>query len=262
MDKERFKGIIGTVFFHALLVAAFFLLGLSTPLPLPEEEGVEVNLGYSDEGMGLIQPDLSAGAAEAAEAAPSASEEEEYVTDDQEEAPAIKTETKPKAEPKKPKPEETTTAKPAVSKPAPVVPKADPKAMYPGKTGTGQGGNQGSTGKPGDQGKPDGDPNATGYDGLGGSGSGISFSLGGRNADLLPKPPSNFKESGTVVVTIWVDRTGKVVKAIPGARGTTTSSTELNRLAQEAALKARFNSKTDAPEEQKGTITYHFLLKN
>jgi TonB family protein len=262
MDNYRIKGIVGTILFHALLLLALFLLGLSTPLPLPDEEGVEVNLGYSEEGMGLIQPDQTAAPAEASPAEPAVSEEEEFVTDDQEEAMAVKPASKPKTTESKPRPQETTNANTSEVKPVPPTPKADPKAMYPGKTGSGQGGYQGTTGKPGDQGKPDGDPNASGYDGFGGSGSGISFSLSGRNADLLPKPPSSFKESGTVVVSIWVDREGKVVKAIPGARGTTTASSELSRLAKDAAMKAKFNAKPDAPEEQKGTITYHFLLKN
>ncbi len=56
--KERTKAIIGTVLFHIGLLAFMILMGLRTPLPLPGEEGVEVNLGYYDVGSGIIQLDI------------------------------------------------------------------------------------------------------------------------------------------------------------------------------------------------------------
>jgi hypothetical protein len=54
-DKDRRRGIIGTTVVHLLLIVALLFLALRTPLPLPGEEGVEVNLGYDDMGMGDIQ---------------------------------------------------------------------------------------------------------------------------------------------------------------------------------------------------------------
>ena len=53
-DKNRFYGIIGTISFHVILLLIFIFCGFTTPLPLPEEQGVEVNLGNSEEGMGEI----------------------------------------------------------------------------------------------------------------------------------------------------------------------------------------------------------------
>jgi hypothetical protein len=41
MKKEKeskIKGIVGTILFHAGLLALFIFFGLSTPLPLPGEE--------------------------------------------------------------------------------------------------------------------------------------------------------------------------------------------------------------------------------
>ena len=58
--KDKYKGIIGTVLFHGALLLLLIILGFSTPLPLPGEGGVEVNLGTSDEGQGDIQPELPA----------------------------------------------------------------------------------------------------------------------------------------------------------------------------------------------------------
>ncbi len=261
MRKDEIKGMAGTIIFHALLVLALLFLALRTPLPLPTEGGVEVNLGNSDDGMGNIQPRELTAASQATPPPQQVAAEEELVTEDTEEAPAI--EPKPVV---KPKPVQKPEPKPVV-KPEPTpepAPKVDPRALFPGKNATGdktgQGGNEGITGKPGDQGKPTGDPNATGYDGTGGSGGGVSFDLGGRSSRSIPRPGSNFRESGTVVVTIYVNRQGNVTRVISGAKGTTTSNAQLRLLAEQAAKQAKFSPKEDAPEEQKGTITYIFEL--
>ncbi|GAP45024.1 protein containing TonB family C-terminal domain [Lentimicrobium saccharophilum] len=258
MDRDKIKGLAGTVIFHALLLVMLIFLALRTPLPLPEEAGVEVNLGYSDEGMGELQPrELATGEAIPAPSQPAASNED-IVTDDSEEVPAIQPVRK-----EKPAEVVKTESKPAVKpepkpKPQPVV---NPDAMYKPKQGTSsQGGNQGTTGKPGDQGKPTGDPDAQGYDGIGGAGGGVSFSLEGRTRRQIPPPPNTFRDRGTVVVTIYVNRAGEVTRINAPSRGSTTSNAELIRLAKEAAMKARFSAKEDAPEEQRGTITYIFEL--
>jgi TonB family protein len=261
MRKDEIRGMAGTILFHALLVLALLFLALRTPLPLPAEGGVEVNLGNSNDGMGNIQPRELQASSQPPPPPQQAASSEDLVTEDTEEAPAI--EPKPVV---KPKPVQKPEPKPVI-KPEPTpepVQKVDPKAMFPGRTTTGtqpgQGGNEGITGKPGDQGKPTGDPNATGYDGTGGSGSGISFDLSGRSSRVIPRPSTNFREGGTVVVTIYVNREGNVTRVISGAKGTTTSNAQLRLLAEDAAKKAKFSPKDDAPEEQKGTITYIFEL--
>lgn len=258
MDKDKLKGIAGTIVFHALLLVVLIFMALRTPLPLPEEAGVEVNLGYSDEGMGQVQPEEPA--PQIAAAPPVASEEspEDIVTEETEEIPALKPVVK-----EKPKPVEKTETKPAPKpqpqpEPQPVV---NPNAIYKGKQGNAsKGGNEGITGKPGDQGKPTGDPNAKGYDGIGGSGGGVSFDLSGRSSRQIPSPPKTFSERGTVVVRIFVNRAGEVTRTSAPIRGTTTTSSTLINLAESAAKKARFSPKSDAAEEQQGTITYIFEL--
>ena len=89
-----------------------------------------------------------------------------------------------------------------------------------------------------------------------------SVRLAGRNVDgTLPHPSYNVNEQGRVVVRIRVDRSGQVVSAIPGDIGTTTTSARLREAAKQAALKARFNIASSAPELQEGTITYIFRLQ-
>ena len=86
--------------------------------------------------------------------------------------------------------------------------------------------------------------------------------LKGRNVvGTLPRPTYGVQESGTVVVTVWVDQYGNVTKAQAGAEGTTVTSKELWTAARNAAMKAHFNQKADAPALQQGTITYIFTLK-
>jgi TonB family protein len=84
--------------------------------------------------------------------------------------------------------------------------------------------------------------------------------LEGRTSSSLPRPVYNEQESGTVVVTIWVNQYGDVEKAQAGAPGTTTSSPALWAAARAAAMKSKFKMKADAPALQEGTITYVFKL--
>ena len=58
--KDKGFAVAGTILFHALAVLLLFLMAFRTPLPLPGEEGVEVDLGMMDQGMGNIQPEKPA----------------------------------------------------------------------------------------------------------------------------------------------------------------------------------------------------------
>ena len=69
------------------------------------------------------------------------------------------------------------------------------------------------------------------------------------------------QESGVVVVDIWVDNYGNVVKAVPGGDGTTVMNKALLAAARNSALETHFNVSAEAPAMQEGTITYYFNLK-
>lgn len=253
--KSRYAALAGTILFHALALVVLLLLAFHTPLPLPGEEGVEVNLGYSDEGMGEIQPEVPALAPNAAPPPSQSRADERLVTENTEETPALE---KVKKKIEKPNPVPVTKPTAVVEKPK--EPTVNQKALYPGKsTKTAPGGNQGITGKPGDQGKPDGTPGSPNYEGNGGKGNGISYDLGGRGARSLPKPAYNSPEQGKIVVSIKVNKEGKVTYASAGAKGTTISEINLRQQAENAALKTMFAPDAEAPEEQRGTITYVFV---
>lgn len=247
--NNRMKAILGTIVFHAIIAMFFIFYGLTTPLPLPEEQGVEVNLGNSDQGMGVIQKEISDQST--SKVPPVTNNSENIQTDNNDESVNIN-----KKENTNNIVEKNTTI---TEKIEPVV---DMNALYKGKNKT-VGGNEGITNQPGDQGNPNGNPNAGNYDGTpGGGNSGISYSLAGRTKKYIPIPEYNSLDQGRVVVTITVNRNGEVTKAVAGAKGTTTSAQSLWNLAEKAALKAKFDTKTDAPEEQKGTITYNFIRLN
>jgi len=243
-DKNKRAGIIGTVVFHLLLAFILLLYSLTPPFPPPPQLGVEVNLGNSDNGMGEVQPEKSQ---QVSKTVPQTAKKVDNVaTQNTEETINLNNTKKPK--PKvEPKPEEKPQEK-----------KVDQRFMF---KKTSKGGSEGKTGKPGDQGMEHGDPNASNYAGDGGSG-GVTFNLAGRKKKFLPKPSNSFKEEGKVVVKIWVNKYGKVVNAVVTNNGTTTTSAKLRRLAVEAAKKAEFDSKPDAPEVQTGTITYVFIVGN
>jgi TonB family protein len=90
----------------------------------------------------------------------------------------------------------------------------------------------------------------------------VTASLSGRSVvGELPIPSYKSQNQGRVLVEVTVDQNGVVTKASAQAKGSTVQDAALWKAAEEAALKARFNVKRDAPVFQKGTITYNFILK-
>ena len=256
--KNKVIAGIGTVVFHCLLLLVLFLMAFRTPLPLPGEEGVEVDLGMYNQGMGQVQPDKPAIPQQSTPPKPRENEttksKDDIVTQDTEEAPSLKKEKEKEDKEKnqvKPqeKPEEETKA------PEQTV---NPKALFKGKEKSQDGGSEGVTGQPGDQGNPNGLTNVKKYDGQGGQGNGPGYDLGGRGAKSLQRPPRDFPEEGHIVVEIFVDREGNVVRTAI-AKGTDITNTEMRNLAMEAARRSKFAPDPTAPEEQKGTITYTFV---
>jgi outer membrane biosynthesis protein TonB len=268
--KHKQKSMAITVVLHVMILLLLFYVGL-TYLDPPPENGIAVNFGTMDRGSGNAQPK------EKIKTAPKqtspepvkqqkAEIKEEVITQDTEEAPVIKKEEKKevvkevvkvvsKKEPKKelekkpdPKPDQSTSD--ALSR---LIngPKSD------GVDKAGEGDDQ----KPGDKGDPTGDPNAKSYygNGKGLDGDG-NYLLGGRKALNKKKFVQDCNEAGTVVVSIEVDRNGKVINATPGVRGTTNNSKCLLEPAKRAALATKFNKDAKAPSKQIGKIIYRFSL--
>ncbi len=275
-QRNKIIGYIGTTIIHAILLLLLWLLVLSPPDPPIEYGGMGLTMALGDPDMGgpsevpVVEPNVP-------EPTPPVEETEQPVeTQDVEDAPAIVApkEVK-KTEVKKPidKPKEKPVEKP-VEKPR----KPDEKSLFKKPTQSTDASGYGTGDAPGNQGSkdgsPDGDPNGNGYgnggDGSGtgtgngkgaGSGDGISFELKGRTLSRRPNIEDNSKETGKVIVSIVVDKTGRVTKAMATSKGSTTLSPVLLAKAKQAALETRFSPNSAAPDEQFGTITIVFKLK-
>lgn len=265
------KGIIGAIIFHTALAILLFTFKFSTPLPLPAEQGILINFGNSETGLGETEP--AGEPVEQLTSSPPAQQkqadqgEEEVITQDFEEAPVIEQEKKEKIPEKKdvettPIEEQTTKEEVNEKKEEEKEPTIDPKALYQGKkdtekTSDGEGVTYGKN----NQGSPSGSPDSDNYTQGNSSGEGgISYNLSGRNPQHLAKPEYNYQKEGVVVVAVTVNRDGNVVQANAGVKGSTTLDDYLLKMAKNAALNSNFDKNPDGPAFQKGTITYHFKM--
>jgi outer membrane biosynthesis protein TonB len=283
--KNTIAGTVTIVLHVAILLILFYTL-LKTPNPPFEEMGggMSVNFGFDEVGSGETQPfSYNPGPMESSDAASAAapvaaSPEEQLAQENGEEDVVVpKPEDKPKPKVNKEavykpntKPTNNTTTATTKSNTQNENPQptADPNAMFTkgayGKPNNSKG--DGTGGGQGDQGKPNGDPNSTNYlgngdgDGTGtGKGDGSGFSLAGRKKVNLPAPQS-CSGQGKVVIKIRVDRSGKVTLAeFERFKSTTFDQCNIDN-ALAAARKATFNSDSDAPEIQTGTITYIYKV--
>jgi hypothetical protein len=88
--------------------------------------------------------------------------------------------------------------------------------------------------------------------------SNISYFLENRYHRSIPIPIYLAEGGGNVVVDIVVDQRGTVLNANP-RNNPSVKDRYLFAYAKQAALKSRFNIDFDAPEKQRGTITYNFV---
>ena len=257
-----------------LLLIAIFFVGMKYLDP-PEEYGIAVNFGTSDFGMGDLQPTepLKSAPQEVKEqedevvqeqVTPSTTKNtEEVITQDIEDALAIKKQVEAKKEADEvARLEKIKQDAIAKQKAEEAAKRKNLDALIGGvsnSNGTATGG-EGNDNAAGDKGKVTGDPNAGGYYGNGGNGSGGDYYLKNREPKYRPKPDYICDEEGLVVVQIEVDVNGRVTKATAGVKGSTTTAACLLSQAKEAALKTTWQPDSKAPSKQVGTIKYRFSL--
>lgn len=269
--SSRSKGILSTVLVHIVAVLLLMIFGFTTPLPLPAEQGILINFGNSDDGMGAMEPKIEQEVSTPQTASATKPQEESPLTQDTEEAPSLpvkkKDETKKVESTKKTttKQTETTTNKNTSETQTEKPREANKKALFPGQKTDGSTTGEGETGKAGNQGSEEGSvdsQNRIGSTGGGGDAErGIITNLSGRTALKLPAPEYPSQKSGKVVVQVTVDKQGNVTKAEPGVKGSTTLDSQLLKAAEKAALNAKFDVNSNAPAYQIGTITYVFRLQ-
>ncbi len=247
-DRNKRYAILGTVLFHLVLAVLFYFFGLKTPVPPPKEKMVSIamELGQNRAGSGNTEANVQ--------------ETEEPSSEQAQNQPETTNETK-------------TTEKVATQKEAPTSLKnAEEKKTKQKKEqevdeeqslvekaleGNGKGGGgEGDDQVAGNEGDPEGQPKGRGT--LGGWGE---WKLSGRKIKKHSKPEKHKNEEGVVVLKIWVDRSGKVVRTSFNASKSTTTSQYLKDLAVDAAKRWKFNQEQDAAVEQVGEIAIDFTVE-
>ncbi|GLB52838.1 hypothetical protein NBRC110019_18780 [Neptunitalea chrysea] len=229
----------------------------------PIENGIAVNLGYTDTGGGDVQPLEKIKSEPVVAQQPSSpvpEEVEEVLTSEEEDVPVVPTtektqetkeDTPPVKEPVKAQPQQP--AKDAASALAAIEGAEEVDGTVAGGEGPGDG--------PGDKGQENGDPYAASYYGGPGNGTGgRGWGLGGRGTPTFKKVKQNCNESGTVVVKIVVNRSGEVVEAEPGIKGTINKAPCLLEPAKQIAESYKWPKDDEAPARQIGYVVVKFGL--
>lgn len=253
-DDNRKKGIIATIVFHLALLIIFLFTGLTMPNPLPDEEGlpIELDLGNTDFGSGDEQPqstephEITEPVSEPVEATP-VEAVEKVTTQNTESAIAAPKEVEQEKVVEK-KPELDKRLKEAIS---------DPFATNENNDSKGQG----SSNEAGDHGKPDGSPTGNSLSGTAAGGGASLTGFGGRGFRNKPRVQGNWQESGVIVVEVIFDRYGKYVRATSGVRGTTINNAAMIKAVEEAVRSATIDPDPDGPAEKKGEIKFVFTLE-
>ena len=252
-DKHKLYGILATVAFHAIAVVLLFNLCFRTPLPLPGEAGVEVNLGMYAEAMSQ-QDDMTT--SQQVEETTN-QQVEETTSEDIEEDILSEDENIPSIE----EVEETEEVEEIVEEVVEEKPVVNQRALFQVNKKKEETPSEGSSNEViGEQGSPNGLKDIERYVGHGGSGDGPSYDLGGRGAKSISSPSKDISEEATIVVDIWVDKEGRVQRAEIG-KGTTTTNSDMRASALQAARNSVFVKDDKAADLQKGTITYNFIIR-
>jgi hypothetical protein len=281
-EKNMKAGAITATICLALFLLFFYLQWTLPQIPIPlTGEGIEVNLGNSETGLGDVAPTIPGSPSlteDAVKTSPATSKPQTSnikISADENGDEPINNASKitPKAE-NKPSTIIKPTIKPSPNPIAakPVEPK--PKALFKGGTSTTTSGNesdsyngiknQGIAGGKGDQGNPNGNPNSDSYKGNGGSGTagnGVSIRSGldGRRITRLPSFEDDFNENAKVAIDITVDQTGNVIAASVNPKGTTTTNQNIRNIALKKAKTLKLNAGNES--EQVGTLVFSFKLR-
>lgn len=267
-NKHKLFGIVMTIAFHAIALILLFTLCFRTPLPLPGEAGVEVNLGMYAQGLGMESEKIASQPVpetpKVVEQQETPSESIEDILSEDEEMPSINEEVEEPEEVKEPEEpkevEEVEKVEEAVEEKPEEKPVVNQRAMFQAPKNNTESSSEGNTQPGGIQGSPNGLKDIDRYEGNGGSGGGPAYDLGGRGAKSISSPSKDFSEEAKIVVDIWVDKEGRVQRTEIG-KGTTTTNSAMRASALQAAKNSIFNKDENAAELQKGTITYTFIIR-
>jgi TonB family protein len=243
-DKNSRSGIVGTVLVHLLLLLLFVSFGMPYQDPPPVNEGAMV-IDFGNSGGGSPAAEAENESNESSANSASNSEETSESNSSPESLQATEEETIEVNASQNTSEETQETVNENLNEALDALKNANNSNSNNENSNSSNNSNSNSESN---------GPNT-------GPTNGIGYSLGnGRGKVSFTKPENPTQEDGKVVVDIVVDRNGKVVRAKSGARGSTTTNPVLQKKAEEAAYKAKFKKDSTAPFEQKGTMTFVFIL--
>lgn len=257
-QKDKTISASLTALIMLISVALCAWMGYKLPNPPIEEEG----MGVAGEVLGEIEGfgnNNMANFHNTSNPAPASRAPEDSYTTSNEPSPVSKTPTnKNTSTSNKPTPDNNNNNRNSTSTQPQTNNTTNPNATFQRRqNGTSTEGNGAAEGS-GRTGNPNGNPDAVGGTG---NGIGVSYDLGGRGMrGNAPRPQGRFSKQGKIIVQIKVDRSGNVIEAKGGVRGSTLTDPQYVEAARQAALKAHFNAAPNAPEIQTGTITYIYKL--
>lgn len=270
-DSARITALVAVI-----LLLLIFIVGPKAMIP-PEEYGVAVNFGTTDFGSGRIQPrepvrnqpkevieEPKVQESVPQETAP-VENTEEVLTEENAEEIAMKKkleeEARIKAEAELKAREEAERIERERREQEEKKKNLDNLIGGIGKSDGTETGGEGDDNRAGDKGQLDGDPYAPSYfgePGSGGGGTGYGLRGRGRPTRSIVRPECN--EEGRVVVEIHVNREGRVVRAVPGKRGT-TGDICLYDAAKKTALTHKWPADSKAPTTQIGFVKIDFSIR-
>jgi TonB family protein len=244
----------------ALAVLCYFIVFENPPGRVDGTGGILVNYGTTDEGSGKdissreepsVSPKANHTAPDKVVKAPPTEQKtqtdnstQKIVTQDNEDAAEVANKSK------KTSPTVATQTTQPVKKQV-----VNTNALYKGAASTGTGAGDGTTGKTGNQGSPNGSPLAENY-GKGGSGNGLNLP----NWSFLntPEVGNPHRVPGIVIIDFTIDQNGNVIQTSINRKSRAELTLESNC---ESAIKhSKFVSSSPANGNQKGQMTFIFKV--
>ncbi len=266
-----------TALIAVILLLLIFIAGPKYMDP-PLEYGIAVNFGTTDFGSGRVQPKKPVRAQPKEIKQPQKIEEskpetskpqeikEEVLTQENAESIAIKkredAEKKKKVEAEAKAKKETERIERIKREQEAKKKRLDDLIGGIGKSDGTETGGEGDDNRAGDKGQLNGDPYAP-YIGTPGLGSGgVGYGLNGRGKPNFKIYEGCENEYGKIVVEIVVDRSGKVINATPGVKGSTNATSCLKTQAKKIAMSYNWPQEDKAPTRQYGKVVVNFSATN
>lgn len=280
--KNKRLGLYFTLGYIFIILAILFFWKLKTEVPFEENEGLMVDFGYTDVGLGDEEPNKDNEMNKVAIPSPgnppfTQNVTEQVLVQDEELTENIEVPTKP-LDKKIVIVENTlkkTTPNTQVSKNSTEKSKVESQteqkpntnAMFTGFKGTGSGsGSQGNKTGEGNMGDPSGSKsdNYLGENtGLGSEGKGsgrISSGLIGRKLNGIPDIKDQSNKTGKIIIRVKVDASGKVIESTFVALGSTITDSDLISKCTQVAKKAKFTPNEDKDVDY-GNLVFNFAVR-